>query len=122
MSRTASWSSSAWWCWSWPLAAGTCCSPPDLGLGRRRMGPSTRRPRPPPGRPPGTPRPTARLPRTAAGRSATTARRTSATGVTEQLASLSPNEAVGRTTAVTGTMEVAGDTVESVKIEADLTC
>ena len=42
--------------------------------------------------------------------------------VTEQLASLSsPNEAVGRTTAVTGTMEVAGDTVESVKIEADLT-
>ena len=42
--------------------------------------------------------------------------------VTEKLASLSsPNEAVGRTTAVTGTMEVAGDTVESVKIEADLT-
>jgi polyisoprenoid-binding protein YceI len=42
--------------------------------------------------------------------------------VTEQLASLSsPNEAVGRTTAVTGTMEVAGDTVASVKIEADLT-
>jgi polyisoprenoid-binding protein YceI len=42
--------------------------------------------------------------------------------VTEQLASLSsPNEAVGRTTAVTGTMEVAGDTVESVRIEADLT-
>ena len=30
-----------------------------------------------------------------------------------------PNEAVGRTTAVTGTMEVAGDTVESVKIEAE---
>jgi polyisoprenoid-binding protein YceI len=42
--------------------------------------------------------------------------------VREQLASLSsPNEAVGRTTAVTGTMHVAGDTVEAVKIEADLT-
>jgi polyisoprenoid-binding protein YceI len=42
--------------------------------------------------------------------------------VREQLASLgSPNEAVGRSTAVTGTMEVAGDTVEAVKIEADLT-
>ncbi|HEV3013743.1 MAG TPA: YceI family protein, partial [Actinomycetota bacterium] len=42
--------------------------------------------------------------------------------VTEQLASFnSPNEAVGRSTAVTGTMEVAGDTVEQVKIEADLT-
>jgi polyisoprenoid-binding protein YceI len=42
--------------------------------------------------------------------------------VREQLASLgSPNEAVGRSTAVTGTMEVAGDTVEAVRIEADLT-
>ena len=42
--------------------------------------------------------------------------------VKEQLAFLdSPNEAVGRSTAVTGTMEVAGDTVESVRIEADLT-
>jgi polyisoprenoid-binding protein YceI len=42
--------------------------------------------------------------------------------VREQLASLpSPNEAVGRSTAVTGTMQVAGDTVESVTIEADLT-
>jgi polyisoprenoid-binding protein YceI len=42
--------------------------------------------------------------------------------VREQLASLSsPNEAVGRSTAVTGTMEVAGDTVEAVTIEADLT-
>jgi polyisoprenoid-binding protein YceI len=42
--------------------------------------------------------------------------------VKEQLAFLdSPNEAVGRTTAVTGTMEVAGDTVEDVRIEADLT-
>ena len=42
--------------------------------------------------------------------------------VREQLASLgSPNEAVGRSTAVTGTMEVAGDTVEAVKIKADLT-
>ena len=42
--------------------------------------------------------------------------------VREQLASLSsPNEAVGRSTAVTGTMEVAGDTVEAVSIEADLT-
>jgi polyisoprenoid-binding protein YceI len=42
--------------------------------------------------------------------------------VREQLASLSsPNEAVGRSTAVTGTMQVAGDTVEEVKIEADLT-
>jgi polyisoprenoid-binding protein YceI len=42
--------------------------------------------------------------------------------VKEQLAFLnSPNEAVGRTTAVTGTMEVAGDTVEKVRIEADLT-
>jgi polyisoprenoid-binding protein YceI len=42
--------------------------------------------------------------------------------VREQLASLpSPNEAVGRSTAVTGTMEVAGDTVSSARIEADLT-
>jgi polyisoprenoid-binding protein YceI len=42
--------------------------------------------------------------------------------VKEQLAFLnSPNEAVGRSTAVTGTMQVAGDTVEAVKIEADLT-
>ena len=42
--------------------------------------------------------------------------------VREQLAFLnSPNEAVGQSTAVTGTMEVAGDTVEAVKIEADLT-
>ena len=42
--------------------------------------------------------------------------------VNEQLAFLrSPNEAVGRTTAVTGTMEVARDTVEQVRIEADLT-
>jgi polyisoprenoid-binding protein YceI len=42
--------------------------------------------------------------------------------VKEQLAFLdSPNEAVGRSTAVTGTMRVAGDTVEAVRIEADLT-
>jgi polyisoprenoid-binding protein YceI len=42
--------------------------------------------------------------------------------VKEQLAFLdSPNEAVGRSTAVTGTMTVAGDTVEQVRIEADLT-
>jgi polyisoprenoid-binding protein YceI len=42
--------------------------------------------------------------------------------VKEQLAFLdSPNEAVGRSTAVTGTMEVTGDTVEKVRIEADLT-
>jgi polyisoprenoid-binding protein YceI len=42
--------------------------------------------------------------------------------VREQLAFLdSPNEAVGRSTAVTGTMEVDGDTVEDVRIEADLT-
>jgi polyisoprenoid-binding protein YceI len=42
--------------------------------------------------------------------------------VKEQLAFLdSPSEAVGRSTAVTGTMEVAGDTVEKVRIEADLT-
>jgi polyisoprenoid-binding protein YceI len=42
--------------------------------------------------------------------------------VTEQLTFLSsPNEAVGRSKAVTGTMQVAGDTVEEVRIEADLT-
>jgi polyisoprenoid-binding protein YceI len=42
--------------------------------------------------------------------------------VKEQLAFLnSPNDAVGRSKAVTGTMEVAGDTVEQVRIEADLT-
>ena len=42
--------------------------------------------------------------------------------VKEQLTFLgSPNEAVGRSSAVTGTMEVAGDTVEQVRIEADLT-
>jgi polyisoprenoid-binding protein YceI len=42
--------------------------------------------------------------------------------VREQLAFLdSPNEAVGQSRAVTGTMELAGDTVESVRIEADLT-
>jgi polyisoprenoid-binding protein YceI len=42
--------------------------------------------------------------------------------VREQLAFLnSPNEAVGRSTAVTGTMTVAGDTVEAARIEADLT-
>jgi polyisoprenoid-binding protein YceI len=42
--------------------------------------------------------------------------------VTEQLTFLSsPNEAVGRSKAVTGTMQVAGDTVETVRIEADLT-
>ena len=42
--------------------------------------------------------------------------------IKEQLAFLnSPNEAVGRTKAVTGTMEVAGDTVEQVRIEANLT-
>jgi polyisoprenoid-binding protein YceI len=42
--------------------------------------------------------------------------------VREQLAFLdSPNEAVGRSRAVTGTMEVAGDRVEAVRIEADLT-
>jgi polyisoprenoid-binding protein YceI len=42
--------------------------------------------------------------------------------VKEQLTFLgSPNEAVGRSSAVTGTMEVAGDTVEHVRIEADLT-
>jgi polyisoprenoid-binding protein YceI len=42
--------------------------------------------------------------------------------VREQLTFLnSPNEAVGRSTAVTGTMQVAGDQVEAVRIEADLT-
>jgi polyisoprenoid-binding protein YceI len=42
--------------------------------------------------------------------------------VREQLAFLnSPTEAVGRSTAVTGTMTVAGDTVEAARIEADLT-
>ena len=42
--------------------------------------------------------------------------------VKEQLAFLSsPNEAVGRSSAVSGTMKVAGDTVEAVRIEADLT-
>jgi polyisoprenoid-binding protein YceI len=42
--------------------------------------------------------------------------------VREQLTFLnSPNEAVGRSKAVTGTMQVAGDTVEEVRIEADLT-
>jgi polyisoprenoid-binding protein YceI len=42
--------------------------------------------------------------------------------VREQLAFLSsPNDAVGRSTAVTGTMEIAGDRVESVRISADLT-
>jgi polyisoprenoid-binding protein YceI len=42
--------------------------------------------------------------------------------VNEELAFLNgPNQAVGRTKAVTGTMTVADDTVEQVKIEADLT-
>jgi polyisoprenoid-binding protein YceI len=42
--------------------------------------------------------------------------------VREQLTFLSsPNEAVGRSTAVTGTMTVSGDTVEAARIEADLT-
>jgi polyisoprenoid-binding protein YceI len=41
--------------------------------------------------------------------------------VREQLAQIaSPNEAVGRTTQVTGTMQVAGDQVEAVRVEADL--
>jgi polyisoprenoid-binding protein YceI len=41
--------------------------------------------------------------------------------VRERLAQLSsPNDAVGRTTQVTGTMQVAGDQVEAVRIEADL--
>jgi polyisoprenoid-binding protein YceI len=42
--------------------------------------------------------------------------------VNEQLAFVNgPNQAVGRTKAVTGTMKVAGDTVETARIEADLT-
>jgi polyisoprenoid-binding protein YceI len=42
--------------------------------------------------------------------------------VNEELAFLNgPSQAVGRTKAVTGTMTVAGDTVEQVKIQADLT-
>ena len=42
--------------------------------------------------------------------------------VKEQLAFLnSPNEAVGRSSAVTGTMTVAGDTVQTARIKADLT-
>jgi polyisoprenoid-binding protein YceI len=42
--------------------------------------------------------------------------------VNEQLAFLNaPSQAVGRTRAVTGTMKVAGDTVEAVTIRADLT-
>jgi polyisoprenoid-binding protein YceI len=42
--------------------------------------------------------------------------------VREQLTFLSsPNEAVGRSTAVTGTMTVTGDTVEAARVEADLT-
>jgi polyisoprenoid-binding protein YceI len=41
--------------------------------------------------------------------------------VREQLAFLSaPNEAVGRTTAVSGTLRIAGNRVESAKVEADL--
>jgi polyisoprenoid-binding protein YceI len=41
--------------------------------------------------------------------------------VRERLAQLSsPSEAVGRTTQVTGTMQVAGDQVEAVRVEADL--
>jgi polyisoprenoid-binding protein YceI len=41
--------------------------------------------------------------------------------VRERLAQLSsPNEAVGRSTQVTGTMQVAGDQVETVRVEADL--
>jgi polyisoprenoid-binding protein YceI len=41
--------------------------------------------------------------------------------VRERLAQLSsPNDAVGRTTQVTGTMQVAGSQVETVRIEADL--
>jgi polyisoprenoid-binding protein YceI len=41
--------------------------------------------------------------------------------VRERLAQLSsPNDAVGRTTQVTGTMQVAGDQVETVRVEADL--
>jgi len=42
--------------------------------------------------------------------------------VREQLAFLSsPSDAVGRSTAVTGTMQLAGDRVSAVRIEADLT-
>jgi polyisoprenoid-binding protein YceI len=42
--------------------------------------------------------------------------------VQEQLAFLqSPNQAVGRSTVVTGTMQVAGQQVRSVRVEADLT-
>jgi polyisoprenoid-binding protein YceI len=42
--------------------------------------------------------------------------------IREQLAFLSaPNDAVGRTTAVTGTMRIAGQRVESARVEADLT-
>jgi polyisoprenoid-binding protein YceI len=42
--------------------------------------------------------------------------------VREQLAFLSsPNDAVGRSTAVTGTMQLAGGQVSAVRIEADLT-
>jgi polyisoprenoid-binding protein YceI len=42
--------------------------------------------------------------------------------VNEELAFLNgPHQAVGRTRAVTGTMKVAGDTVEAVKVQADLT-
>jgi polyisoprenoid-binding protein YceI len=41
--------------------------------------------------------------------------------VRERLANVSStNEAVGRTTQVTGTMQVAGDQVEAVRVEADL--
>jgi polyisoprenoid-binding protein YceI len=41
--------------------------------------------------------------------------------VRERLAQLSsPSEAVGRSTQVTGTMQVAGDQVEAVRVEADL--
>jgi polyisoprenoid-binding protein YceI len=41
--------------------------------------------------------------------------------VREQLAFLSaPNEAVGRTTAVSGTLRIAGDRVEAARVEADL--
>jgi len=42
--------------------------------------------------------------------------------VREQLAFLSsPSDAVGRSTAVTGTMQLAGDRVSAVRVEADLT-
>jgi polyisoprenoid-binding protein YceI len=41
--------------------------------------------------------------------------------VRERLANLSaPNQAVGRSTLVTGTMQVAGDQVRAVRVEADL--